>query len=416
MVDQYIESLQLASRDLSDWVARTEVTSENLMGLIEKWSAAPTPGNCCVFISAWGEGPEFLREIAALELPTGLYVVIISPVYISVRIEQLRVIGAKASTDREFRGRVGGHMARFLRMQPPESAFSGAKPKFSFPVVKGGQHDQWLPILGENQQVSLDMLGHRLDLLSMLREDSSSLLVIEQSAVGRDGDRKPPFFQRWTWAEDFVGGSVIVLNDPLLYQSDSLKAGWWFGTRDHDLVHACVETVRRATSKLGLSDRDVVFYGGSAGGFSALHMAAAMPGAKAVADIPQIDMRTYHARVAADSAAKAAFGVHGIGDVPEHLLHRIDVIERFKHEKHVPTFLLLQNLRDSTHVVSQYADFVRRLSELNRVESWARAPYEVRAYSAWNLNKGGHFPLSRTDSMAEVNSFVERMRPVRPGA
>lgn len=364
--------------------------------------------------------PEPQREDAerisqlTLDLPDGLYLVIVSSERIVSANPNTHVVHCAFTSEADFNLRVKGHFARFLRSQPVGSRFNPKRRVFDFPKAVREQEEPWVPIIDSDVETELTVKGHRLDFLTMLRSGSKGLLVFEQSAVARPADSEPPFYQRWTWANDFVGGSAIVLNDPMLYRLDTLKAGWWFGTPDLDLVQVAVDLVRRAAQAIGLSDRDVVFYGGSAGGFSALQMAAAMPGAIAVVDIPQTDLRTYNVKIAANKAARAAFGVPTIEAVPHELLHRIDVVERFLFEKNVPRFLLLQNLRDTTHIVSQFATFLGRLSTLQKASTWACTPYSVATYSASHPRKGGHFPLGRDDTMSYVNDFWQISRVNSP--
>lgn len=416
IVDQYIESLQLHRRDLSFWVKRTSDIAGNIKRFCAAWKERDFNGECCAFISVWDFSDAQNMDFSAVDIPPGVNVVIVTAHYRKIDHPQVFAIGAATNSLDEFNAKVGSHIARFVRLQPEGSPFHQYKPTYTFPQTYGGSHLTWNPVIDTAQEVRLDMHGHRLDILSMLRKGSSGLLVIEQSAVGRGPDRNPPFFQRWTWAEDFHGGSVLVLNDPALHENSSLEAGWWFGTREHDYIHELVLVIKRILAALALDPEDVIFYGGSAGGFSALSMAAALPGSLAVSDIPQINMRTYHAKIAADAAARTAFEVPDIESVPATLLHRIDVVERFKFEHHVPRFLLLQNILDYHHIGLQYSYLISHLSELQLREPWSRSPYEVQAYKAWNLRKGGHFPLNRQDTMEIINSYAERTRPLTPDA
>ena len=82
------------------------------------------------------------------------------------------------------------------------------------------------------------------------------------------------------------------------------------------------------------------------------------------------------------------------------------IVERFVHEQNVPDFLYLQNNRDVTHVAAQMGMFLERVSQLMARHDWAHSRFTVQMYSAWNLLKGGHFPLSRQDTLRHINEYI----------
>lgn len=417
-LEAYFESMQLHRNDLTNWYPHGDEFIECLRSFVMKWEAEDTSGNCCAFASFYGKPPYMELESVLTQLPENLYLIIIARDFEPLEVDRVHVIGAPSSSMGEFSAKVGGHVSRFLRLRAEGSLMNPIHREFDFSLQEVEGLDQWEPHVSGRRQVKIVERGVQFDFLSILASTSTSLLVIGQSAIGRSPERPLPVFQRWTWAEDFLGGSVLVLNDPLLYRDHSLGAGWWFGLRDRDLAKEFVTVVAKAADALGVGPENVYFYGGSAGGFSSMQMASCLAGSRAIADIPQLDMRAYHDSHAANAACEVAFGLDNMDDLPSSLIYRVDVIERFIREQRVPEFLLLQNARDTSHLESQFATFLSRLSSLQAASEWACTPYEVEVYSAWSMVRGGHFPLNRADTMGAINAYVERcearrVNPVR---
>lgn len=138
------------------------------------------------------------------------------------------------------------------------------------------------------------------------------------SFFGQTGDLRPgchqqelntsPHFYRWSWLPS-PQASAMILNDPSLYASDDLLAGWWVSQRERDFVKEGVRLVAKAADALGIRNEDTKFYGASAGGYSPLAMATCLPGPRAVVGIPQVSLATYGAKVASDAWAHSQFSV-----------------------------------------------------------------------------------------------------------
>lgn len=109
-------------------------------------------------------------------------------------------------------------------------------------------------------------------------------------------DRKkidPPVFQRWKWADRFPG-HVLYVSDPALKLSKGLGLAWYIGTKETDYMPFIKETILELAEYLKLSERQVVSYGSSGGGFAALRLLDFMPQMTAVAINPQIKIAKYN--------------------------------------------------------------------------------------------------------------------------
>lgn len=412
-LDKYIESMQLHRFDVSRGFQRGPDLWANFLAFDEYWRDSDD-GNVMLFATERSEQDVVDLDRLSKNLPDNVFIILISRHYRRSPHEHIVVIGAAVDGDDEFDAKCGAHLARFVRLQPEGSPLNPLRGEFPRAVRSYGSLGDFTPSIDWRGVVSIEDEGIRYEFFSSLRSESRLLIVIGQSALVRSQVGSLPVFQRWSWAEDIPNSSVLVLNDPNLYLDEELNAGWWFGTHGRDTaaeMAGIVDTVRR---ELGLDRRQVVFYGGSAGGFASFHMASCLPGSLAVVDIPQIDMRKYHLRAEADRAAQVAFGVAGIDATPSDLLYRVDVTERFARQRCIPDHLYLQNVRDRTHVVDHYGYFVEKVVQLAHDHSWAYHRARVEMYSYWSLIRGGHFPLNRADTMQRITEFAHF--EVAPGA
>lgn len=401
VLDRYIESFQLEHLNISHEIDRSADPLANARRLNDL-QATCYPGKNVLRLMT-SETAEVPIEALAFLSPRGARNVVFTRNYRKSNAETVFVQGIPSGPEVDFDAKVGGHLSRIIRDQPPGSPINPASLPFPRSNQGYGGLESYEPVADERHTVSIDINGVKYDFFSDLRSGSRKLFVFGQSAITRR-NVELPVFHRWKWMSD-LSGSAIALNDPTLYLDESLDAGWWIGTRDRDYVEEAVSIVSKIATSLGLASEDVVFYGGSAGGFSSFQMAACLPGARVVADIPQVDLRKYHLPAAIDAAVAAGLGYSTSSDVPKELLHRIDVLERFVRNEHVPDFLYLQNLRDTSHINSHFEDFRSRLEWLRGIHSWARCDGRYETYSAWSLVRGGHFPLGRHQTMRYLNDY-----------
>ncbi|MDR7233166.1 hypothetical protein [Agrococcus sp. BE272] len=175
------------------------------------------------------------------------------------------------------------------------------------------------------------------------RESSDSLLIFMPSAVAAGNvAHRHPSFARWQWESHFPQAHVLAVADPSMGIAQELR-GAWYMHRDHDVIAAMAVAIERLIVRLGA--RRVVIYGSSLGGFGALALAACLPGAVAIAEVPQLDFGKWL------QSARTAVETHILGrELEQHrLLHpeQVGIRARFEHASQVPSFVIISNVRDS---------------------------------------------------------------------
>lgn len=402
VLDRYIESFQLENLNISDQIERTSDPLENARRFNDV-IAVHYPGKNILRLMTSENVDAPIEALGSLSTPL-VRNVVFTRLYRKSHIESVFVQGVPVDAEVDFAAKVGGHLSRIVRFQPAGSPMNPSSLPFPDTHRRYAGLGSYEPVVDERHTISIEIQGVQFDIFSDLRSSSDKLVVFGQSALNRSMVELP-VFHRWKWMLD-LSASAIALNDPTLYSSDQLDAGWWIGTRERDYVEEATLIVEKIAKTLGISRENIVFYGGSAGGFSSFQMAACLPGSRVMADIPQIDLRKYHMPQVVNAAVQAGLDFETSEDVPAEYLHRIDVVERFARNQVVPDFLYLQNMRDTAHVEAHFEDFRARVKSLSDANDWASHLGTYETYSAWSMVRGGHFPLGRSDSMRFLNGYL----------
>lgn len=147
--------------------------------------------------------------------------------------------------------------------------------------------------------------------------------------------------------------------------------GAWFLHPTVDVIASISSTTAALAQSIGATS--VLIYGASLGGFGALSMAALLPNARAVAEVPQIDFGSWQ-QSAITEVEEFILGrpLHDHrADHPE----RVSVIARFHAAKRVPPYLIVTNTREP--VFEEQLAFHRWVSE-HRPPSFSGEGHELR--------------------------------------
>lgn len=306
-----------------------------------------------------------------------------------------------SQTYSEFEKKIARHLEKMVECQPASSPLNIQKSVFPKLYLETSCLDDFELIFDKPFLLKVMVEGVSFEFFCNFRSPSKRLIIFGQDAITRSKINLPYFF-RWRWLES-INESVIILNDPTLYLDDGLNGGWFIGEKNRDYVHECADIINKIVKKIA-SDPPT-FFGVSAGGFSSLALASCIEGAKAVVEIPQIDLATYHQKKEIERLVAAAFGVSSIQKVPEDLIYRINIIERFKHENRIPDILYQQNINDEVHF-SQFQYFLKEWAGISHVIPHDKVGVlNVITYDRWSLSKGGHFPLQKKIAIERILNF-----------
>lgn len=170
--------------------------------------------------------------------------------------------------------------------------------------------------------------------------------------------------RRFTQLPMFPGAGIsqslpvdrIFVTDPSLYINTDLTLGWFAGNRAQPDLQ---DVITKVLSALIPDGRPVVMFGGSGGGFAALHYSARIPNSLAVPMNPQIKIENF-AKPLVDAWLQLAWGLDtshaGLADV----LSETDAGRAYV-EGSQSRVWYIQNIGDTRHVKKHFTPFMESL-------------------------------------------------------
>jgi hypothetical protein len=198
-------------------------------------------------------------------------------------------------------------------------------------------------------------------LFTDIKEHGRPLIVFGQGMAHRD-QYTLPRFQRMDWSSSFEE-NILIINDPTLFQDERLKLGWCLGNSEYYVLPRLTEIVSMAAEQLGISQRSVMFYGSSAGGFTSLMMSSRLPGSIAFVNNPQTDVLQFK-RGGVSLLLDVAFGGISIDEAYEKFGDRFSFVRWLQSESAVvPRLYYWQNILDEDHYQDQMLPLMAGLQE-----------------------------------------------------
>ncbi len=185
-----------------------------------------------------------------------------------------------------------------------------------------------------------------LDVFLYLRRQKQ-IYIFGQDAL-TEGRSDLPYFYRVQWFNEFSDASFITVNDPTLYLDRSLRGGWWQLDGGIQLVGKFIKNLVIA---LNSDEKNLVFYGASAGGYFSMACAGLFPKSKAVGDVFQVDLPS--SPYAFNVPILNKFGIYEFKDI----------FRYWNIDKLPENIYILMNNRDFPHIKSQLSYFLNYLNE-----------------------------------------------------
>lgn len=197
---------------------------------------------------------------------------------------------------------------------------------------------------GMTEYVDTRLTGLPIRFVANDNWNASSILVLMPAALQADrSNRKMPVYARWSWHDSWPNSLVIAFADPAMQQNVELD-GAWFLHPVHDVTQALADIVGEFADRSKVSREKIVFYGSSLGGFGALCCASHLVGARALADVPQIDIQNWIPK--AIGKLERLVLQESLTEFRSRHPERISVTERFIYEAHIPAFKIISNLQE----------------------------------------------------------------------
>ena len=194
------------------------------------------------------------------------------------------------------------------------------------------------------------------------RNRPAGVICFLPGARARLSPRRIPFLHRWSWHTDLEDYDVIAMGDPSVGVDERLLGGWFMHS-EVDIIAGLAGFLDQLVAVLGHDATRLTIYGSSLGGFGAIALASHLPGSRAVAEIPQIDVARWPIR-SARILLEEVLTQEPLAKFRERFPERVDLLDRLRFVGLVPPITLVTNHED--HSYADQHGFVRDARSLAR--------------------------------------------------
>ncbi|MDE7363236.1 MAG: hypothetical protein K2N38_15040 [Oscillospiraceae bacterium] len=122
-------------------------------------------------------------------------------------------------------------------------------------------------------KIRIDINGARFECFFHSGSTKKMYVVFNGARLMKDGQMNPiPRFSRWSY-HAFSEYTWLSIDDPTYFDNDNVICGWYYGTRDKNYREYAAYLVGKICDFLNIEKDNVYFFGGSAGGTAAIHIA-----------------------------------------------------------------------------------------------------------------------------------------------
>ena len=250
----------------------------------------------------------------------------------------------------------------------------------------------------DTNQIFLTVIKDNMpfEFLINLKEESEKLIILGSGAYNPD-KMSPPIFHRYSWKDEF-DCSTIYYNDPTLYLG-KMNLGWGYGTSEEHYIETIGIILKEITEKLHFKNENILFYGSSGGGFKSMMLATLLKGSRAFVNNPQTIITNYFKRHV--SALYEAVYPNTSDDMSSFLAHRVNTVEFFKRNSHVPTIYYAQNLSCKDDVDNHLIPFIKGISTINQ-----EIFNKITMHYYHNVSEG-HNPLDKETTLSIIRNLLK---------
>lgn len=224
---------------------------------------------------------------------------------------------------------------------------------------------------------------------------AENLVVFMPSAISPRGkNSRKRIYSRFSWAEDFPKSNVLCLADPAREAHPEVLGAWYIDP-DYDVISEIGNYVSEVAQTLNIPQNRIVIYGSSLGGFGAIALASLIPGAKALAEVPQIDVRNWISEAISDIETHITHS--SLSDYSREFPEQLSLQARLIKSSYIPEFRMISNIGDRSY--NDQLELLRWChdSELPKGEEQALL---------LTSKEHGHKPLSRNVVSEIIKQFL----------
>lgn len=156
---------------------------------------------------------------------------------------------------------------------------------------------------------------------------TDNYLIVFFDGARTAGDRNTfapiPRFLSWSWYSR-CSSSILSLEDPMYYLFDECALGWFYGTKEENFREYAARIIKKIADNLGVPYSNIILYGRSGGGTSAIGVSDFIDGCSSITVNMQVDIKSYFYTEFFEKST----GIYVTNDDPR--LNIVDIIKRNK--------------------------------------------------------------------------------------
>lgn len=221
-------------------------------------------------------------------------------------------------------------------------------------------------------------------------------------------DRNKKFynFQRFTWSENIKCSFMSVL-DPTITEGNNLSIGWFQGKHESYALDSVIDVLKNMIKENNIDEKDIIFFGSSAGGFSSLKIANYFTESKIIVINPQIYLYNY-AKNPYNELLSYSYPDMSKEEVKSKYGERLEV--NIDYSKRNASIYYYQNIADKHHMEKHLKPYLANIAprEFVGVNANEVIPSEKKLYVLYyNDPENGHSPPNKERTLAIFTDILD---------
>lgn len=248
-----------------------------------------------------------------------------------------------------------------------------------------------------NKQIVITKQGEDFYFKLHLKEISEKLVVFSNGAIDPE-KREPPIFMRESWVNEMTYSTIFI--DEKTVHGNNLKLGWGIGNSERHFLKDYSDIIKKIAYLIELENKNIFYYGSSAGGFMSMALAAMHGETNAIVNNPQTYVFNYY-KSTVDSLYETIFPGISKSDIQKKYSTRLSITSIFRACKRTPKIYYAQNRLSKFDMDKHLNPFIQMLDKYG-IDS---EPIEFILY---NNKKSGHNPMDKEDTLNFINLVITK--------
>jgi hypothetical protein len=212
-------------------------------------------------------------------------------------------------------------------------------------------------------------------------------------------------FQRFSWSDN-VEYSLLSLLDPTIQDNNNLGIGWFQGVSDNYAIPKLINLLKNILKVNNIAQKDVIFFGSSAGGFSALKLANSFLDSKIIVINPQVYIYKYSK---SEYEKLISYSYKNLSSDKVFELYRDRLVVNLDFSSRKEPIYYYQNSQDSHHVERHLNPYLETLDsdifQIVKIDEEIKLDKKLYVFK-YNDPNSGHSPPNKEKTLKIIDEVI----------